>query len=572
MRRLFGGVLLGLFLVLAVPGGPAQAHAALVRTNPVQGSVLDAPPADIVITFSEHVTPVTNKIQVIAPTGKRINSGTPTVDGPNLHIPVLTSVPRGTYLVSYRVISADSHPVGASFTYSYGAPSAAPVESGNSAGHTDPVVRTAVSVAHLIGYAGLILVAGPALVLFALWPKRLSRRDPIRLAFAGLGLVALSTVLEFLLEAPYSTGVGLFDFSGGDLKNVFDTTYGHAHLARLAITVAALFLIRPFLAGTSGRAERVLLGVLAVVGVFTWPFAGHPGSSSAPALTIVADAAHLAAASVWVGGLVMLVLFLLRRAKQQELAAILPVWSTWAMIAVAVIVLAGVAQALIEVASISALLHTGYGQLVLLKAGVLIVVLAVASVSRKVANAPSEPGVRRLKTSVLAEVIGVVLILALASVLVQTTPARTAEANAAADQNAGGPFSVTLTTNLYQVQVDIDPAKTGDNTVHLYAYDPKGAPLKILEVDGERPVARGGYRADHRDPAAGHRLARHRPGEPAVGGQVAVHRDAPGHRVRPGVGQYHRHGHLTRYPSPIRARTPGHVSRGAARRGRMRIR
>lgn len=481
MKRLLGGALLGLVVALLFPGSPAQAHAALVRTSPVQGSVVQTAPAEVVVTFSEHVTPVASKIQVIAPSGKRINSGTPTVEGASLHIPVSTDVPRGTYLVSYRVISADSHPVGASFTYSYGAPSATGSAPGDSAGHTDPVVRTAVSIAHGLGYAGLILVAGPALVLFALWPRRLDRRAPTRLAFAGLGLIALSTVLEFLLEAPYSTGAGLFGFSGGDLREVFDSTFGHAHLVRLAVVVAAAFLLRPYLAGDSGRAEKVLLGALAVVGVFTWPFSGHPGSSVAPALTIVADAAHLTGMAVWVGGLVMLTLFLLRRARQPELAAILPVWSTWATIAVSVIVLSGVAQALVEVASLSALLHTHYGQIVMIKAGVLILVLAVASVSRRLAAAPRDAEVGRLRRTVLAEVAGVVLLLGLASVLVQTTPARTAEANAAAEQNAGGPFSVTLTTNLYQVQVDIDPAQTGDNTVHLYAYDPQGAPLKILK-------------------------------------------------------------------------------------------
>jgi copper transport protein len=481
VKRLLGGVLLGLFLVLLVPGSPAQAHAALVRTQPTQGSVVDAPPAEVVITFSEHVQPVSNKIQVIAPTGKRVNSGTPTVEGPNLHIPVLTNVPRGTYLVTYRVISADGHPVGASFTYSYGAPSATAPAPGSSAAHTDPVVRFLVSASHLIGYAGLILVAGPALVLLALWPKRLPRRGPTRLAYLGLGLIALGTVLDFVLEAPYTTGTSLFGFSGGDLRDVFDSTFGHAHLARLAVTVAAAFLLRPFLAGSSGNAERVLLAILAVVGVFTWPFAGHPGSSTAPALTIVADAAHLAAASVWVGGLVMLVLFLLRQGNERELAAILPVWSTWAMISVSVIVLAGVAQALVEITSFSALLHTHYGQLVLAKAAVLVVVLGVAWVSRRLAGAPTDGGIRRLRTTVLAEVVGVVLILALASALVQTTPARTAVADQSAGQSAGGPFSVTLTTSLYQVQVDIDPAKVGDNSVHLYAYSPQGAPLKVLK-------------------------------------------------------------------------------------------
>ena len=341
------------------------------------------------------------------------------------------------------------------------------------------MVGVSIAASHLVGYAGLILVAGPALVLFALWPRRLSRRGPTRLAYAGLGLIALSTVLEFVLEAPYATGVGLFGFSGGDLRAVFDSTFGHAHLARLAVTLAAAFLLRPYLAGASGRPERVLLGALAVVGVFSWPFAGHPGSSVAPALTIAADAAHLAAMAVWAGGLVMLAAFLLPRADSRELGAILPVWSTWALIAVSVVVLSGVAQALVEIASVDALLHTSYGQLVLLKAGLLGLVLVIAAGSRRLVGAGESASVTRLRRAVAAEAVGVVLILGLASFLVQTTPARTAAAEAA---NAGnGPFSVTLTTSLYQVQIDIDPARTGDNTVHLYAYDPQGAPLKVLQ-------------------------------------------------------------------------------------------
>jgi putative copper export protein len=518
---------------------------------------------------------------------------------------VKTDVPRGTYLVTYRVVSADSHPVGASFTYSYGAPSAGSPVPVESAGHIDPAVRVGIAFSRYLGYAGLILLAGPALALLALWPRRLSRTGPIRLAFAGLALIAVSTVLEFVLEAPYSTGTGLFGFSGGDLRAVFDSAFGHAHLARLAIVAAAAFLLRPFLAGSSGPAERVLLGILAAVGIFTWPWSGHSGSSAAPLLTLVADAAHLTGMAVWVGGLVILAGFLLRLCRPRELRAILPVWSTWATIAVSVVVLSGVAQALIEVASVDALLHTGYGQLVLAKAGVLVLVLAAAAASRRIAIGPAappdepaspgpdapdlaeshlpdpdladpdhpepgpdhpepgsdhqepgpdltelgpdrpepelaatdpeevdpdapadvnaresdephpddprlgepervglaaagdDPGVRRrelgrLRRTVLAEILGVLLILGLASVLVQTTPARTAAANSAAEQGTGGPFSVTLTTDLYQVQIDIDPARTGDNTVHLFAYTPQGAPLKVLNWSAKASLPGGG--------------------------------------------------------------------------------
>src|SRR2546421_1147140 len=173
--RLLAALVLGVLGVLALPAGPASAHVALVRTSPVQGTVLQQAPSEVVVTFSEPVGLVRDKIQVIGPDGKRIDKGDPTVSGDDLRVPVRTDVPRGTYLVSYRVISADSHPVGAGFTYSLGAPSTTPPRPGDStAGRTDRAVAMLLSAARWLGYVGLILLAGPALILLALWPNRLS--------------------------------------------------------------------------------------------------------------------------------------------------------------------------------------------------------------------------------------------------------------------------------------------------------------------------------------------------------------------------------------------------------------
>ncbi len=394
-----------------------------------------------------------------------------------------TDVPRGTYLVSYRVISADSHPVGAGFTYSVGAPSATGVSTGGNAGATNRAVAIGVSVAQYLGYAGLVLIAGPALMLFAFWPNRLSRRWPTRLAYLGIALAWLATLLELHLQVPYSNGGGLFSTSPHDLGQVLTSRYGVLHLVRLGVLLIAAFLLGPHLAGQGGKVRRSLLIILGVVGVATYGMSGHPGASSAPALTVIADVAHLVSASIWLGGLVILVGYLLRRANAKELGAILPIWSNWAMMAVAVLVLAGVAQALVEIGDVNSLLHTTYGLLVLAKVGLLALVLAVAWFSRRLAA--SEPGtqtVSRLRRSVLVEIVGVVVILGLASALVQTAPARTVTAAASSQQ--GGPFSVTLNSNLYQLQIDIDPAKTGDNEIHLFAFTPAGAPLKVVEWKG----------------------------------------------------------------------------------------
>jgi copper transport protein len=491
-RRLLvalAGVLLGALGVLTLPAGPASAHAALIRTAPVQGSVVQQAPGEVVITFSEVVTPVRAKIRVIGPDGGRADRGSPSVRGDDLHIPLRPGAARGTYVVGYRVISADGHPVGAAFTYSVGAPSAnnatAQAQGG---GHTDRVVTIGVSVANFLGYAGLILAAGPALVLLVLWPRRLDRRRPTRLGYAGLGLVTLATVLELYLEVPYSVGAGVFGISAGDLGAELTDRYGVAHLVRLGVIAVSAVLLRPLLAGRGGRWQRWLLVVLAAGGAVTWGISGHPSTSAAPALTVVADAVHLGGMALWIGGLVVLCVFLLRQANATELGAILPVWSDWAAASVAALVLAGTAQALVEIGSVGALLHTTYGKLVLVKVGLLAVVLVVAGFSRRLVRraggdtegVPDRTVGQRLRRTVLVEVLGAVLIIGVAAVLVQKTPART---EAAVDGSAGqnGVFSATLTSSLYQLQFDVEPARTGPNDLHLYAYTPQGAPLKVLE-------------------------------------------------------------------------------------------
>ena len=95
----------------------------------------------------------------------------PKLDHPDAGGP---TAPLGTYLVSYRVISADSHPVSGAFTFSVGAPSASVAERRRVSGSTR-WWRSAVPTANYLGYLGLTLVVRPALVLALLWPRRLPR-------------------------------------------------------------------------------------------------------------------------------------------------------------------------------------------------------------------------------------------------------------------------------------------------------------------------------------------------------------------------------------------------------------
>jgi putative copper export protein/methionine-rich copper-binding protein CopC len=578
------GLIFGLLVVLISPASPASAHAALLETQPQSGAVLAEAPKQAVLTFSEPVRVVPGKIHIIGPDGEPVDGGKPTTEGPRLHIPMKPTTTRGSYLISYRVISADSHPISGGIPFSVGAPSAnAPTEITGGA-RTDPTVTVLLGAARYLGYAGLVLVVGPAMFLALLWPRRLSKRGPLNAIRAGIGLLAFSTLAEQYLQAPYHAGSGLFGASAEDLREVFNSQFGAAHLVRIGV-IAALTVLLPLFVnrppgqtGKVGWSDRTLVAVLAVVGLATWPISGHPSVTSVPVLTTVADMAHLGSMAVWVGGLVVLFGFLLRRADARELGAILPVWSRWAMTAVTVLVLAGVTQALVSLGSISGLFDTTYGRLLLLKVGVLILVLAVAWYSRRLTLGPLrgeemrgeemreetheeaadeieaevaaparvaaavpggsgritgsvgaasdhtdgdfdelddvedghedgyedgqedayedgfededadedeapvdrfEPARRRLRRSVLVELIGTLLVLGLTATLVQTTPARAAQEEAAGRDSSQ--YNATLTTNLYSLQVQLEPKTTGANTIHLYAFTPNGVTLDVQE-------------------------------------------------------------------------------------------
>ncbi|WP_436798870.1 copper resistance CopC/CopD family protein [Micromonospora aurantiaca (nom. illeg.)] len=483
------GLLLLLVALLLAPASPAAAHAVLVSSSPAASAVVPEAPAQVVITFSEGVRKVPGKVRVIAPDGSRADRGEPTFQGAEVTIPVDPSGGRGTYLVSYRVISADSHPVSGAFTYSVGAPSEPPTDSGSD-NRANPVTENAVKVAKYAGYVGLLLLVGPALVLAALWPRRLSRRGPARLAWTGLGLLAVATVAEVWLQVPYVNGGGLFDVTGSGLSDVLGSAYGTTHLVRLGLLAAAAFLLRPLFAGPIGRTDGIILAVLGGAALFTWPLAGHAAASPAPAVSVVVDAVHLGGMAVWLGGLVMLAVFLLRQADERELDAILPIWSRWAALAVAALLLAGTVQGLIEVAGLQALFDTTYGRLLLAKIALFVLVIGVAAYSRALVRrrvAAGRPG--SMRRAVVAELAITAVVLGVSATLVQTTPARTAAANVAGAEQ--GYFSATLSSPLYSLEVQVDPAETGNNSMHLYAYtkDSRPQPVQEWKVTAALPSA-----------------------------------------------------------------------------------
>jgi len=467
-------LIVGLGVILGA-ASPASAHAALVGSAPAPGSVIGTSPIEITITFSEHITPVPGRVQVLAPDGKRI-SGTPVVSGSVLRIPVRKADrPLGTYLVSYRVISADSHPVGGGLTFSVGAPSTQPALRDTG---TRRSVTLGVPTVRYLGYAGLVLAIGPALFLALLWPRSVPRTGAIRLARGGLALIGAATLGQLWLQAPNASGAAAWDVSATELGQVVTSGFGVTLAARLALLAVVAAALGPALSGRAARARALTLVVLALGGLTTWPLTGHALASPLAAAIVAADVVHLAAMAVWLGGLVTLTAFLLRRAAPRVLGVILPAWSRWAAIAVVWLIGGGTVQAVVQVGSIGAVWHTEYGRLVLAKVAILAVTLGVAGYARRLVRRAQVPaaGVTRMRASVGVEVLATAVILGFSAVLVQVNPGRTAAVDQQAVVDQG--VSQTLTCPLYTLQFNIYPVELGDaNTIHAFLYTQAGAPL-----------------------------------------------------------------------------------------------
>jgi copper transport protein len=374
------------------------------------------------------------------------------------------------------VISADSHPVAGGVTFSVGAPSATPPDEVQAGVHRS--VAVALPAARYLGYAGLTLTIGPALLLALLWPRRTPRRGAARLVYAGLAATALATCADLWLQAPYRSGAPLWDVGAAELGQVLSDGHGLALVARLAALAVAAGLLVPVLRGTAGRARGLALVALGFGGLATWPLTGHAAASPLPAVIVAADVVHMAAMAVWLGGLVTLAVVLLRRTPPRVLGVLLPVWSRWAAVAVVWLVGAGVLQAVVQVGSVPALWRTDYGRLLLAKVAVLAVTLGAAAYARRLAHAGGAPaGLRR---TVGIEVAATALVLGLSSVLVGVNPGRSVTEDAAEVVDQG--VSQTLTSPLYTLQFNIYPVQVGEhNTVHAYVYTPAGEPLPAAE-------------------------------------------------------------------------------------------
>ncbi len=516
-------------VALVAAAAPAAAHAELVSSDPSPGAVLATPPAAVTLEFDEEVEAVLGGIRVVDANEVPVDVGEPRHDGgdPNRIRANLPDLNDGTYVVAWRVTSADSHPVKGAFTFQVGAGSAADTRAlvaGLLEGSGGGAAGTGLDVARFVGYVGVALLAGALVALGLVWPGGAGRPGVRRLVTAGWVLSVVGAVGAFALEGPYATGRGLGQAFDTDLWSaVADTRFGRATLVRavlLGVGGGVLLLTLRRARAAWWRASAAGLLVLVALAV---ALAGHAGTERLPGLGIAADIVHVSAMAVWLGGLALLGLIGLRgpattptparagaappgatpsgdappparsvgaasaaemRAPledQEELAASpgddgsgprLHRWSTVAATCVGALVVSGVVQAWRLVGGLDALVSTSYGRTLLVKTALVVAMVGLAAGARRALQRREGVSLRQFVRDELAFGVG---ILAVTAVLTGTAPAQATTAQ---------PFSTTVVENSVIADITIDPAQAqAPNLLHLLLTPPGGSLQRIADVE-----------------------------------------------------------------------------------------
>lgn len=503
LQLLAVAALAGAFVVaLAVP---ASAHAILESENPSSGSTVTTAPPELTLHFSEPVEISLGSVRVFSCSGGRVSTGAPhhTSAGSSVVGASLPSLQSGLYVVTWRVISADSHPVHGAFTFTVGsgsgsgAPSCTAAESSAKSSKT---VGVLFGVTRFGVFVGLALLIGGAVFLVLIARGTSAARRVRRLVWIGFALTLAATIFGIMLQGPYGAGSGIGDaVKWSVVSDILKTRYGHIAELRLLGLAAAV----PFLAYENQLRESRRLPVwwsvgAGAVGLFlasTPGLAGHAATGSWTGFGIPLDTLHVVAMCIWLGGLVALVVTAVGGGFSGGLRRALIRFSAIALTCVVVLVLTGLFASWREVGfKVKGYTSTSYGNLLLVKVGIVVVLVALAAVSRAVVrrrraaplDAPDsavaaidERTVRELRRSVGGEVLLGIAVLVVTALLVNAAPARTAIAPKlfSAEVHAGTGANAML------IDITVDPARSGTpNAIHIYTLKPDGTELVIQRI------------------------------------------------------------------------------------------
>jgi len=451
-----------LLSVLCLATG-ALAHATLVASAPADGSVVAQAPKMVQLQFNEAVTPAV--VSLIDAEGTTRNDVTFRAADQSIFVTLPDQLPRGTQIISYRVVSADGHPVAGSLMFSIGAVTrSAPGQASGGPSRLD------IWLARLGVYLGLFVGIGG--VFFAAWIGH--SRDGGNIITGSLGIGLISAVASLGLY-----GLDLQNLAPAALlttvpwRSAFSTSFGPSMLIAIAAMALACFAWR----GGAVTVARVLAASAMAGAGLSLAVSGHAATAPPQWLSRPSVFMHGVGVAYWAGALAPLAAMARRRSF--DLLRAVRLFSAGAVSVVALVALTGITLAIVQLQEIRALVDTSYGIILLVKLALVTVLLGFAALNRFLVTPAlaANPGdTLPLLGAVLVEWVLVFAIFAAVAGWRFTPPPR---ALAAASRP---PLAIHIHTDAAMFQVLISPGRVGTDHFVLQLMNGDFSPLEAKEV------------------------------------------------------------------------------------------
>jgi copper transport protein len=473
----------GLALGLGFAPVAALAHAAQLDSIPRAEQRFSAAPAEVSVTFSENIGPIF--FRVLDRNGREVGSPRDIrVEGARMILPLGASLPDGEYVMSYRVISEDTHPIGATIPFSVGAASSRGATMLAIASSPDSIWTIPAAVNRWVLYSAMLLAVGSALFVLLLNAPTQVAQVALRQGFWTAIVAAVSYVLAIGLNGAEMAlaGAGALVQPGAWKAGLASTL-----LPSALIGVPAMVLLAWAARHGAALVKSNMLGAGAALAIGSFLVTGHAATAAPVWLMATAVGLHITAAALWFGAL-----WPLARGAQlldaREASGVLTAFSGRAAWAVGLIVISGSVITWTQVESIDNLVNTVYGQRLILKLVLFGILLLLAAANKRwltPALARGSAGVaRRLFHTIRAELLVYLLILLAAMSLTLTPPPRalvpsgvTAAIGAATANSAG--ITGQLIANGYTAEYELSSARAGENTLTVTVRSPDG---KIVDT------------------------------------------------------------------------------------------
>lgn len=461
-------------LIISLPGA-SSAHAFIVKSNPSENQSLDKLPNKVSIEFDEIIQPTFYSLQVLDALGNQMNRGNGQINSGNakvLEADVSRDLPKGIYSIKWRVVSGDGHPVNGIIPFQIGETSKnQPVLKSKTVGY---IPHFDLILIRWIQYMSEAVFVGLSFFYLFVYPKESLLNTPIERRYKKIVTISflflwasilISLPLQTTIEANV-TWLEAFDFSLW--RNIItNTLFGKVWISEIIFLSLLLLTIK--------RNRKLLWWSSFVLGSCLFiakAITSHAVATTDFLLAIAFDFLHLLSASIWVGSLIaMAVLLPLNRDKEGRklFQQVVRRFSNWGKGCVFLLLISGVYLSLKYVPTFHALFYTTYGQVLISKIALFLVMLLLAFLN-SLKGRKNE--VERWGMTLWGEATIGVIVLVLAVILTNLPTA----------SSSMGPFKETNHfKNNDAVTLKVGPNVIGQNTFEVILKDRTGKPLTDIQ-------------------------------------------------------------------------------------------